>query len=164
LNWEKEKRLGKDTILFIFFTVVWMGFIFFMSSQPGDSSSLLSGKVAAYITTFFNKLFRSNPPQGLIDLIMEGLLVRKAAHFTEFAILGFLVLVTLKKLKIPRFPLISGLICILYAVSDEFHQKFVPGRYPSFGDVMIDVSGAVFAILLCLIIIKIRDKGTCACN
>jgi VanZ family protein len=40
------------------------------------------------------------------------------------------------------------LICVLYAISDEIHQSFVPGRGPSIIDVFIDSTGAITGIIL----------------
>jgi len=46
-------------------------------------------------------------------------------------------------------------VCVLFAVSDEFHQQFVPGRGPQVRDVFIDSSGAALGLLLCLAVQKL---------
>jgi VanZ family protein len=82
-------------------------------------------------------------------------LVRKAAHLTEYAILALLIW------RLPSRPAVnptrawrsadavrSLLIVLLYAASDEFHQKFVPSRQASVWDVLIDTTGGFFALLL----------------
>ena len=80
-------------------------------------------------------------------------LVRKTAHFTEYAVLGLLIgrLVHFD----PVFSLVRSrecvfalLLCALYAASDEFHQKFVPGREPAIRDVCIDTCGAGTGVLV----------------
>jgi VanZ family protein len=48
----------------------------------------------------------------------------------------------------------SGSLAFLYAISDELHQSFVPGRTPSIGDVLIDGCGIILAVL----IYKNREK------
>ena len=49
---------------------------------------------------------------------------------------------------------VTDLICMIYASTDEFHQTFVDGRSGKSADVLIDTSGTVFAtIILCLIIV-----------
>lgn len=77
-------------------------------------------------------------------------IVRKAAHFTEYAILGILwslVLSTYPKLKGSR-GLIAFAASGIWAILDEFHQSFVAGRTPAIIDVCIDSAGALAAILL----------------
>ena len=51
--------------------------------------------------------------------------------------------------------LLTLAICFLYAVSDEVHQVFVPGRAGRISDVMIDTSGAVLGILLVFSVIQL---------
>jgi VanZ family protein len=73
--------------------------------------------------------------------------VRKIAHFTEYAILGLLLWVPIhfdplwERWRSREF-LLALLLAALYAASDEFHQKFVPGREAAVRDVMIDTCGA----------------------
>jgi VanZ family protein len=81
-----------------------------------------------------------------------GRLMRKSAHFFAYLILGFLVSHALKNEASAASAWkrrgISLASCILYAISDEFHQLFVPGRGPLVKDVFIDGSGAALGILL----------------
>lgn len=75
--------------------------------------------------------------------------VRKTAHATEYAILGFLVLGAVYSSRMRWY--INGLIAwgiaVLYAASDEFHQLFVPGRSGEVRDVCIDGGGALIGVL-----------------
>ena len=73
--------------------------------------------------------------------------VRKAAHFVEYSILG-LLLWRLVRLD-PAWEscrswqyLTALLLAALYAASDEYHQKFVPGRNAAVSDVLLDTCGA----------------------
>lgn len=83
-----------------------------------------------------------------------GRLMRKSAHFIAYLILGFLVSHALKNEAAVSPSIIwkrrgiSLLLCVVYAISDEFHQVFVPGRGPLLKDVFIDGSGAALGILL----------------
>ena len=55
---------------------------------------------------------------------------------------------------------IATAICVLYAVSDEFHQYFIANRAGRFGDVLIDSIGAMLGItitMLILLIMKIKN-------
>jgi VanZ family protein len=68
--------------------------------------------------------------------------LRKVAHAGEFAVLGFLLFRALGR---ERPALALG---IAYAVSDEVHQHFVPGRIGSPLDVLLDAVGVVVGVLL----------------
>ena len=77
--------------------------------------------------------------------------VRKTAHLTEYAILGFALLLHVmalqQKMNI-RFPGLSAfLVGTLYAVSDEVHQLFVPGRSGEGKDVLLDSVGVLLGVL-----------------
>jgi hypothetical protein len=69
------------------------------------------------------------------------LALRKVAHAAEFAVLGFLLLRALGR---ERPALALG---IAYAVSDELHQHFVPGRLGSPLDVLVDAVGVAVGVL-----------------
>ena len=70
------------------------------------------------------------------------LLLRKIAHAAEYAVLGALLARAL-----PR-PGLAVAFGVLYAVSDEAHQAFVPGRLGSPIDVAIDAVGVVAGVVL----------------
>ena len=70
------------------------------------------------------------------------LVLRKLAHACEFAVLGGLLL---RALRDERAALAAG---IAYAISDEVHQHFVPGRVGSPVDVLIDSAGVALGVLL----------------
>jgi VanZ family protein len=77
-------------------------------------------------------------------------LVRKSAHFTEYAILATLTCFA-ASLTWPRFARVTILALIisgLFAISDETHQIFVPSRGPSARDVLLDTLGAATAVFL----------------
>jgi VanZ family protein len=70
------------------------------------------------------------------------LVLRKLAHLAEYAVLGALLLRAVG-MRVPA--LLAG---VAYAVSDEIHQTFVPGRQGSVLDVLIDSAGVVIGILV----------------
>ena len=75
-----------------------------------------------------------------------GIFIIKGWHATEYAILDSLAFRYLQsRMPIRRALLISLLICIAFAASDEWHQTFVPGRGGNVRDVMIDTAGAAIA-------------------
>lgn len=84
--------------------------------------------------------------------------VRKLAHALEYFVLSILVMLLIfqiKKAKKFKYNLIGLIICFIYACTDEFHQKFIPGRGAQFSDVMIDTMGAFAGIVFLWIIICI---------
>ncbi len=83
---------------------------------------------------------------------MVHMTVRKLAHFTEYAILGFLAARTFRTSPRPaireRWFLISATIVVTYALIDEYHQTFVPSRTGSIYDSLIDMAGGLTALLV----------------
>jgi MYXO-CTERM domain-containing protein len=66
------------------------------------------------------------------------------AHFVEYALFGALLCLALSRSMAPRDALWAAvLIASAYAVTDELHQHFVPGRTPDVGDWSIDTLGAI---------------------
>ncbi len=87
--------------------------------------------------------------------------IRRRGHLTEFAMLGAALMLHInyiyqyiKKINYKKIVAVTMLVVVLYAISDEFHQMFVPGRGPGVKDVVIDSIGGVLGCLLMLFIIK----------
>lgn len=78
------------------------------------------------------------PPSDLLNFLM-----RKAAHFGVYAVLALCYLYALGDWRRRRVAL---LLAILYAISDEYHQSWTPGRVPAPTDVLIDTAGAITAL------------------
>lgn len=138
-------------IIFIILSLFWMVIIFIFSSQTGDTSGNLSMGLLKKLIPFQ----MSQPDLELIEFIL-----RKAAHFTEYAILGSLymmVIVLLDKFIKGRL-FISTLLCFFYAISDEYHQSFSGGRTPAVRDVIIDTIGGLFGGIFCLLILFLLIK------
>ena len=91
-------------------------------------------------------------------------ITRKSAHFIGYMILGILAIgLILQYENIYKKPQFAFLICVLYAISDEIHQLFVPGRAGQVRDVLIDSSGSFLGIFLVMFFVrflrKIRNKN-----
>lgn len=135
-----------------------MAAIFYFSQQRGEESSELSDGVVAALTqsrlfSLWSKLFGDNT-----DLATK--IVRKTAHFSEYALLGWFTVYAFKSVIRSKWSacIFSEALVFLYAVSDEFHQTFVPGRSASPIDVGIDSMGALFGIWLFMIFAIIADR------
>ena len=132
----------KEIIISWMLLVIWMIFIFIMSSFNGNISSNQSGSIADLIYNLFN----------ISNTEKVSLIVRKCAHVSEFFILGILVINLISKYNVKYSYLISFIVCVLYASSDEFHQLFVSGRSGQVTDIFIDMIGVVLGLsIYCLI-------------
>ncbi|NLT41372.1 MAG: VanZ family protein [Anaerolineae bacterium] len=76
---------------------------------------------------------------------------KSASHFAEYGILALLLarhpLATQPRLTVRSASLVTAL-CLLFALSDEYHQLFVPGRVADWADVAADTAGAVTMVSL----------------
>ena len=142
--------------LLLFFVVTIMVTIFLFSVQSAQDLSKLSSKIVDIVIKIVLPYYKdlSYEQQKQIKEKVT-LFVRKLAHFTEFAILGFFLMKHLLSykpyIKFFNFKMfiracVSWVIGVLYAFSDELHQMFVTDRYSSIYDVMIDTSGVLIGI------------------
>ena len=162
-----------------------MVFIFIQSALSSDLSSEESGVVVDLIMRAFEDIL----PYGRETIVFA---VRKGAHFTEYLILGAVLVPAVKEWSeasrlsgggadLPEASarlagtgtgaqeaasrlLIAGgapaawLIGTAYAVTDEFHQAFVPGRSCELRDVVIDSCGVLTGVLAALLAGWIRER------
>jgi VanZ family protein len=80
-------------------------------------------------------------------------------HFTIFALLSFFLVISIIKgqPKNKKLILLALIIAVIYAISDEVHQLFVPGRYCAISDILTDSAGIFFAGLFYVLrLTKIR--------
>lgn len=123
------------------FLLGWMVLIFYMSNQPAD----ISNSQSEFVIMIFNYIgIELNDYFGEL----ASLVVRKGAHFTEYLILFFFSYNLSKIYFEKRNKLYSIMFVFLYAISDEFHQYFIPGREMKFLDVIIDTCGGIFGSIL----------------
>lgn len=118
--------------------LLWMFLIFLMSSFDATESTNQSNFIVNIITNIFK----------IENIELLGFIIRKLAHFTEYLILGLLVANMFTKNNINNLYLISIILCIIYATSDEIHQLFVPGRACQLRDILIDSIGSITGVYL----------------
>ena len=148
--------MKKQYILIIL--LVWMGVIFFFSSQTYEQQNL----------TYLLASFRNTPLEQMLQgyyfyyagnevsvyaLGIEGFLeffIRKGAHFCIFFVLGLLTYAFLlyKWNRSFKTMIISFNFVVLYACFDEFHQMLTGGRTALWQDVVLDSIGGLCGILL----------------
>ena len=153
--------MKKIRVISCILTFAVMVLIFFFSSQNSVESSGVSSSVTREIVGFFVGLLRLpvETENGMVDLLHN--FVRKTAHFSVFAVLGFssslMFSVNTKKRPLTVFAW-AVVFSMLYAVSDEIHQLFVSGRAGRVFDVFIDTCGAAFGAAVYRSICIVRKK------
>ncbi len=124
--------------------IIWMSAIFYFSTDifSGDNTGSLLWKVVSFIYP--------GVTQEMFDSI--HFYIRKAGHFTEYAVLALLLFRAFRSGAGARWrwkwALSSLLVAFLYASLDEYHQTFTRHRAGSIYDSLIDTSGAVTALIL----------------
>lgn len=137
--------------------LLWMLLIFGASADTGSAprSSRIIGPIMHW-------LFPQMPEPDVERIVFW---VRKAAHFTEFGIMAFLLWRAIRRprrtdpvLWSPSAARWTLLLVVLYAVSDEVHQRFVPTRQGSVWDVLIDSSGAVAGLVVTALVCRWLER------
>ena len=124
--------------------LTWIAFISFASSGSFSASntSLIVGPLLHW-------LFPNASPETLD--VVHGI-VRKIAHFLEYALLGVLAARAFRGSPKPvvrrRWLVICLALIVVYALVDEYHQSFVPSRTASIYDSFIDMAGGFTAVLV----------------
>ena len=134
-----KKSNKKGAFFWGFCSVLMLFFIYGQSMVPSKESGELSGFFLTYLNPILN-------PMGVIDPDTLHFLIRKAAHFTEYALFSAAFTQFCRKREWVN-PLLPAFVCLLVAVSDEFLQSFT-GRGSSVRDVLVDFAGALFGTLL----------------
>lgn len=149
----------KKIILWIL-VISCMGTIFFFSSQVAEESDKASEGFIINLVRFFN--IREVFSEAEINEIATNLngIVRVGAHFTIYAVLGFLVALLLNEYMLygAKLILYSVLSSFLYACTDEFHQSFVPGRSAQLSDILTDTLGSLFGVIFAIIVLILINK------
>ena len=126
--------------------------IFLFSAKPAvnsaESSRTIANAVLNIAENFIDPTLVQEDRDGILNSVDH--IVRKTAHFMEYAALAFAFEFHywITKRKGSRYVFLPILFSALYAASDEFHQLFVPGRSGELKDVMIDTAGAVTGAFL----------------
>ncbi len=135
-------------VIFTFALIACIAFIFRNSLETGAQSSVRSQELMALLNKLLGKLHFGPLSEHTI---------RKLAHFAEFTMEGFLLMLCLRVytahfVRHMSWPLLGGMTT---ALMDETIQRFIPNRTSSVTDVWIDMAGVVCGLFVALIILLI---------
>ena len=142
--------------------LLWMALIFSFSMETAAESSESSGGFIRTLLETFDRGFLSlSYADQHAKIESLSYIVRKSAHFCIFGMLGILVTSAVSTHRLPygKTVWLSLGICALYAVSDEIHQYFVPGRACMLRDMLIDTCGASCGIAAVSFLIHVVCKS-----
>ncbi|MCD7775552.1 MAG: VanZ family protein [Clostridiales bacterium] len=156
----RKSKIYAVRALLITLVILLAGLIFYLSADNADESNAKSDIVADSFAARVLSSFNLSDEQ--IELIIEKsvFIVRKTAHFAEYALLGFLltaVAVSFGKTCAGCYA-IAQITASAYAISDEIHQLFAEGRSCQIRDMIIDSAGAAAGIALMLIFTAVFRK------
>ncbi len=162
---QSKKRKIIISILCSIVLAALYAMIFGYSAQDGETSGSLSAYISMLCVEAVNGLLNGKWTDAFVAelaLYFEHP-IRKLAHFTEYALLGGTIYILLRQWMKRDWKLVGITIVwvLLSAMGDELHQYFVPGRWSSPLDVMLDTCGGVFAVG-CLVLcekLHLRKKG-----
>ena len=142
----------KKKIIKLCFVLGWMILIFIFSNQISNDSTKLTNGILKTIIDLFNI------NEDFMNFMFIPL--RKLAHFSEYLVLGILIINFIKEFNIDLRNMIiySLLLCVIYAVSDEIHQLFISGRAGLITDVLIDTIGSMVGISIYYLFNKKRNS------
>lgn len=152
-----NNTINKSRLVFGLLTVAVMVCIFLFSCENADKSSDTSGTIVDFIINIFYKNFDSMTFAEQAEILGNiSHIIRKTAHFVIYAALGFFAFLTSgHKRLFCRKTLWIVLFCGLYAVSDEIHQYFVPGRACMVRDIILDTCGSITGAAVSFVIMKL---------
>ena len=155
-----KKNLIFKRMLFLMMLVIAFYIIFNFSAQDGQSSGLISRNLTEFIVEIISKLKTIDFELKLQYIEKLHPIIRKLAHFSIYTFVGFSIMGFMCTFDVRNIfkVIISFDVGVTYAISDEVHQYFIPGRGPSIIDVGIDSLGVLTGIFLLVILILFTEN------
>lgn len=159
-RWLEKHSIALTLIL----VVAVMLMIFCFSAQTGEESGAMSGSITIWLVRLFQPDFDNMPEESRESLCyIVGLIIRKLAHFSEYALLGLALQIHIRQIQKRITILCPWLwawgVGTVYAITDEVHQGFVAGRGPAVVDVMIDSAGVIAGVAVLMLVLHIRRQS-----
>lgn len=128
--------------------------IFYFSSQNASASTEVSDGFIKNVSEFIIKILKLENVTAVTVTDTLSFIVRKMAHIFLYAVLGISFHISYYFNIKNNFLVLSFISGLIYSISDEIHQVFVPGRSGKITDVFIDSIGLVLGIFVIYLIIK----------
>jgi len=135
--------------------LIWLGLIF-----VGSTDALSAEQTSRFLVPFLRWL---DPQISFATIAAIHFALRKLGHLTEYVIFAALLWRALRRgtrlqARVSKLFLVAWLAAAIFAVTDEFHQSFVPSRTATLGDVLIDICGAFVGLAICWAFATRRTK------
>lgn len=144
--------------------ILWLTFIFYNGTRPGEQSQRVSGGIVNIIQ---ETVYKNNDGGSKTKRFRKlNYFVRKNAHFFEYLIFGVLFSSFLLEFRFNKITLIFILLffILLFPVIDEFIQSFIQQRTSSVKDVIIDFSGGVIGGAGFIIMMSLKKESSVRTN
>lgn len=150
-----KKNLIFKRVLFLILLAIAFYVIFNFSAQNGETSGSLSLKVTEFMVKVISKVKNMDEVVKLHYIEKLHPIIRKLAHFSVYTVVGFSIMGFMCTFDIKNIikVIISFSVGVTYAVSDEIHQYFIPGRDAKVLDVCIDSIGVLTGIFILITLI-----------
>ena len=131
---------------------MWLGvtgmavLIFLMSAQTGEASTASSDAIVLPLLRLIRRMRGLSVDEADAMYWTLQLIVRKAAHMGEYALLALMIRLLAASYGSRRPGVLGWTLAVLYAVTDELHQSLVSARSAQFTDVVVDASGALLGV------------------
>lgn len=148
-----KKRPVRYSLLLL--ALVWMTLIFGFSAQSATESGGLSAIITEPLTKLIVRISEamSASEEAVLYAKVDNI-VRSFAHFSEYTVLGMLLTAVLRAFGIKN-GFVPWLVGAVYAVTDEWHQAYSPGRSSDPMDVLIDAAGVLCGVVIYHVVRKI---------
>lgn len=150
-----KKNLIFKRVLFLILLAIAFYVIYNFSAQNGETSGSLSLKVTEFIVKVISKVKNMDEVVKLHYIEKLHPIIRKLAHFSVYTVVGFSIMGFMCTFDIKNIikVIISFSVGVTYAISDEIHQYFIPGRSARVFDVCIDSLGVLTGIFILITLI-----------
>lgn len=139
--------------------LLWFGVIFYFSQQNSKESLNVSNNfLVKFIEVAKGHSLSAKEKENITKKFT--LYIRKFAHFFLYFVLAIFVFVLLREFITIDYKLIffTILVCFIYAITDELHQYFIPGRTSRVFDILVDTTGATISTMFTYSIHKLIES------
>lgn len=151
----------KKKDIYLILVIGWMIVIFIFSSFEAKDSDKQSKTIDRAISNVVSVVDKDiTPKEKEIIVTYVDYPVRKLAHISEYLILAILVFLYINcfKIKYSKKFIYTLIVCVVYAITDEIHQIFSPGRAALFTDILIDAFGSSIGLFGCYLKTKKKTR------